>query len=184
MQPEITNVFADSLQLPLTLTGSAFQSAAGELLNSSEFQVAADRNFSVPEKASYRHYQDLFGSVSGSTPDTSKDQNLGLNISEYTLASGAVTNGWHYVRVRYRDRNMSWSPWSATDSFKVYNSVFFDPAISLDTNRILTGDTVHVTFTNGSTNPAAWIGIYRKGQTLAAQALPLPGRTPMAPTVL
>lgn len=164
-QPELTNTFADSIQLPVTLTASAFQSAASEQLNSSEFQVAADRNFTVTEKTSYRHYQDLFGSVPGATPDTSKDQNLDVNISAYTLASGALTNGWHYTRVRYRDRNMSWSPWSVTDSFKVYNSVFFDPAIALDTNRVVTGTPVHVTFTNGSTNPAAWIGIYRKGQT-------------------
>jgi hypothetical protein len=169
-QPSITNTFADSLQLPLTLTASAFQTTSGEELNSSEFQVALDRNFTVPEKSSYRHYQDLFGNVSGSTPDTTRDQNLGVNISEYTLASGALTNGWHYVRIRYRDRNMSWSPWSATDSFKVYNSIFFDPALQLDTNRIASGNPVHVTFTNGSTNPAAWIGIYRKGQTPGASS--------------
>ncbi|PSK95216.1 fibronectin type III domain-containing protein [Taibaiella chishuiensis] len=164
-KPEITNTYADSLQLPLTLTASAFQSTAGELLNSSEFQVAADRNFAVPEKTGYRHYQDLFGAVPGANPDTTKDQNLGLNISAYTLGTGAVTNGWHYARVRYRDRNMSWSPWSDTDSFKVYNSVFFNPSVKVDTNRILPGNPVRVTFTNGSTNAAAWIGIYRKGQT-------------------
>lgn len=167
-QPEITNAFPDSLQLPLTITGSAFQSAAGEQLNSTEFQVALNRNFTVVEKASYRHYQDLFGNVAGSTPDTTADQNLGLDITQYTLPFGSVPNGWHYVRTRYRDRNQSWSAWSVADSFKVYNSVVVDPHVTLDTNRYATGSTIHVTFSNGSSNANAWIGIYRKGQTPGA----------------
>ncbi|WP_129021148.1 fibronectin type III domain-containing protein [Edaphocola flava] len=163
--PQITNTFPDSLQLPVTLTASAFASTANEQLNSTEFQVAADRNFGVLEKKSYRHYEDLFGTVTGSTPDTTKNQNLGLDITQYTVPAGAVGNGWHYVRARYRDRNQSWSAWSVTDSFKVYNSVVFNPAISLDTNRYGIGDTVRVAFSGSSTNPAAWIGIYRKGES-------------------
>ncbi|WP_158605943.1 fibronectin type III domain-containing protein [Taibaiella sp. KBW10] len=168
VRPSITNTFADSLQLPLTLSGSNFQSAAGERLNSTEFQVALDRNFTVPEKSSYRHYEDLFGAVPGSTPDTSADQNLGININEYTLAAGTIPNGWHYVRLRHRDRNQSWSSWSVTDSFKVYNSIVVNPVVSLDTNHYTPGSTIHVTFSNGSPNPAAWIGLYKKGQTPGA----------------
>lgn len=168
LPPQITNNFPDSLQLPVTITGSAFQSAGGEQLNSTEFQVALDRNFAVSEKNSYRHYQDLFGNVPGATPDTTRDQNLGVNITEYTVPVGAIPNGWHYTRVRYRDRNQSWSNWSATDSFRVYNSVIINPVVTLDTNRYLPGDTIQVTFSNGSPNANAWIGIYRKGQTPGA----------------
>jgi acid phosphatase type 7 len=164
-QPEITNTFIDSLQLPLTLTGSAFQSTAGEQLNSTEFQVALNRNFTVLEKTSYRHYQDLFGAVTGATPDTSADQNLNVDINQYTLPVGSLPNGWHYIRLRHRDRNMSWSAWSDADSFKVYNSVVINPVLTLDTNRYQTNDTIHVTFSNGSPNANAWIGIYKKGQT-------------------
>ncbi|MFA6059909.1 MAG: fibronectin type III domain-containing protein [Taibaiella sp.] len=163
--PDITNVFTDSLQLPVLITASPFQSVSGQMLNSTEFQVALDRNFQVTEKSSYRHYQDLFGVVAGSTPDTTADQNLNLNINEFTLPSGSIANGWHYVRVRQRDQNLTWSAWSATDSFKVYNSIIIDPLIEMDTNRYLPGDTIHVTFSNGSPNPNAWIGIYKKGQT-------------------
>lgn len=165
LQPQIVHNFADSVQLPLTITSSPFQSTSGELLNSTEFAIALDRNFSVLEKNSYRHYEDLFGTVPGSNPDTSKDQNLGVNINAYTLAVNNIPNGWHYVRVRNRDRNQSWSPWSATDSFKIYNSVIFNASIALDSSRYHTGDTIRVTFSNGPTNPAAWIGIYKKGQT-------------------
>lgn len=162
-QPAITNTFPDSLQLPITLTASAFQSSAGELLNSSEFQLSLNRTFSVIEKTNYRHYQDLFGNAGA--PDTTADQNLGVNISEYLVPAGTIPNGWHYARVRYRDRNQSWSPWSATDSFKVYNSIVVNPVVTIDTNRHAIGDTVKVTFSNGSPNAAAWIGIYKKGQT-------------------
>lgn len=165
VQPYVVHDFTDSLQLPLTLTGSAFSSAAGELLNSTEFQIASERTFSVLEKTSYRHYEDLFGKVTGGNPDTTADQNLGVDIMKYTLPTGSLPNGWHYVRVRYRDRNQSWSAWSARDSFKVYNSVVINPRLSLDSTQYSTGSPVKVTYTNGNTDPGAWIGIYRKGQT-------------------
>lgn len=165
VQPAIVHNFTDSLQLPLTLTATPFTSAAGEKLNSTEFQIASERTFSVLEKTSYRHYEDLFGNVVGANPDTTKDQNLGVNIQEYTLPAGSIPNGWHYVRVRYRDRNQSWSDWSVKDSFKVYNSVVINPRLSLDSVQYATGSTIKVTYTNGNTDPNAWIGIYKKGQT-------------------
>lgn len=166
--PSLTNIFPDSLELPLTLTGSAFQSGAGEALNSTEFQVALDPTFSVIEKNSYRHFEDLFGQVPGAFPDTSKDQNLGVDITQYQLPIGSLPNGKHYVRIRYRDRNQTWSPWSPTDSFQVVNSIVIDPALQLDTNRYHVGDSIHVTFVNGSPDPNAWIGIYKKGQVPGA----------------
>jgi hypothetical protein len=164
-RPAIVHNFADSLQLPLTLSGTAFNSAAGELLNSTEFQIASERTFAVLEKTAYRHYEDLFGNVTGSSPDTTKDQNLGVNILDYTLPAGSIPNGWHYVRVRYRDRNQSWSDWSLRDSFKVYNSIVINPRLALDSVQYATGSTIRVTFTNGNTDANAWIGIYKKGQT-------------------
>lgn len=165
LKPSITNTFPDSLQLPVTFTSSGFQSAAGELLNSTEFQVAAEKAFAVVEKSGYRHYEDIFGAVPGYSPDTAVDLNKGLDIMQFTLPAGAVGNGWHYVRVRHRDRNLSWSAWSDVDSFKVYNSTIFNPVITLDSPRYASGGTIRVTFTNGSADPAAWIGIYKKGQT-------------------
>ena len=165
VKPAITNSFPDSLQLPLTIAGSAFQSISGERLNSTDFQVALDRNFSVVEKTAYRHYEDLFGTVAGANPDTTANANLNVNILQYTLAAGSIPNGKHYTRVRYRDRNQSWSAWSNVDSFKVYNSVNANARIVLDTNRYATGKTIYVTFSNGSANANAWIGIYKKGQT-------------------
>lgn len=170
IQPAITNVFPDSLELPLILTGTSFQTTSGELLNSTEFQLSLDRQFNTIEKISYRHYEDLFGAVPGANPDTTLDQHLGVDIESYTVPANTIPNGWHYVRLRHRDRNQQWSPWSVTDSFKVFNSIIVDPLVVTDTNRYEIGDTIHVSFTNGSPDPAAWIGIYRKGQTPGASS--------------
>lgn len=164
-QPSINNTWSNPLQLPLTITASAFTSAAGEKLNSTEFQVASERTFNVLEKTFYRHYEDLYGKVVGADPDTTKDQNLGLDITQITAAAGSLPNGWHYVRVRYRDQNQNWSAWSVIDSFNVINSVVINPRLALDSVQYRSGSTIKVTWTNGNTNTAAWIGIYKKGQT-------------------
>lgn len=166
--PHITNNFPDSLQLPLTIQGSAFSSPGNELLNSTEFEISATRNFSVLEKRSFRHFEDLYGHPAGQYESAlSVDLNAGVDITQFVLPAGAVGNGWHYVRTRYRDRNQSWSAWSVTDSFKVYNSVVFAPNLTLDSARYSTR-TVKATFSNGSADPNAWIGVYKKGQTPGA----------------
>jgi hypothetical protein len=164
-QPTVTNNFSDSISLPLTITTTPFTSTANELLNSTEFQIAADRNFSIIKKNSYRHYEDLFGMASGSSPDSTADVNKDVDITTYLLPLGSLPNGWHYVRVRHRDRNLNWSLWSAIDSFKIYNSVYVNPLMATDTNRFTTGTPVTIHLTNGATHPNAWIGIYKKGQT-------------------
>jgi hypothetical protein len=163
-KPSITKSWGDSLQLPLTIAASAFNSTSGEKLNSTEYQIASERTFSVVEKTSYRHYEDLFGKVIGANPDTTADQNLNVDITKYTAATGSLPNGWHYVRVRYRDRNQNWSAWSTIDSFKVYNSVVVNPRLALDSVQYQRNSTIKVTWTNGKTNAKDWIGIYKKGQ--------------------
>jgi hypothetical protein len=164
-KPSIIHNYPDSVQLPYTISGSAFASAAGEQLNSTEFQVAQSASFAVLEKNDYRHFEDIFGAVTGQTPDTSKNQNLGVDISKTTLNAGTLANGKHYIRVRHRDRNMNWSAWSDTDSFKVYNSAIFNPSIALDTIRYAPGDTIRVSYSNAPVGSNTWIGLYFKNQT-------------------
>lgn len=162
--PNILHDFPDSLQLPLTIKATPFSSPDHELLNSTEFQVSASRDFSVIKQRSYRHFEDLYGHPPGEYESAiSVNLNKDVDITRYTLPVNSVGNGWNYVRVRYRDRNQSWSTWSATDSFKVYNSVVFNPVISLDSSRY-SAQRVRITFSDGSTDPNAWIGIYKKGQ--------------------
>lgn len=161
--PTITNVFPDSVALPLTINGSTFNSTAGELLNSTEYQISQTNSFSTTEEDVLRDYENLFGSAGA--PDTSVDVNQGVNILNYTINSGQVPNGWHYVRTRYRDRNLNWSNWSPIDSFKVYGSINSDPILELDQVAYELSDTIHASYANGPGISTDWIGIYLQGQT-------------------
>ena len=160
-KPSITNTFGDSLQLPYTITGSAFNSPANELLNSTEFQISSSKTFSSLEKDIYRDYEDLFGFAV--TADSSKDQNLGLTITNMDLQKWSIPNGRHYVRVRYRDRNMEWSPWSETDSFKIVKSVDGPTSLVTDKKSYELSDSVKAIFTNGPGEANDWIGLFKSG---------------------
>jgi hypothetical protein len=163
--PSITNIFPDSLQLPYTITGSAYgTSVAGELLNTTEFQISQTSNFASNEIDRLRDYENLFGSAGD--VDTSADVNLGVNIQNLDMPAGYLPNGWHYIRVRHRDRNLEWSAWSAVDSFKIYNSSASGaPTLSLDQDAYELTDTIFATYNNGPGLADDWIGIYQLGQT-------------------
>ncbi|HSH64505.1 MAG TPA: metallophosphoesterase family protein, partial [Bacteroidia bacterium] len=147
LTPSITNAFGDSLQLPYTITGSAFNSPAGELLNSTEYQLSSTSSFTTIEKDNYRDYEDLFGYAVKA--DSSADVNAGVNILNLDLKEWSIPNGKHYVRLRYRDRNMEWSPWSAIDSFKVVKSVSGITTLNTDKKSYELADSVKVTYANG-----------------------------------
>ena len=156
--PTISNVFPDSVELPLTINSSAFVSNADELLNTTEFQVSQTDLFTTLELDVLRDFENLYGSAGN--PDSSTDQNLGVNILNYTIDSGEVPNGWHYVRVRHRDRNLNWSNWSPIDSFQVFGSVLSDPILSLDQISYELSDTINASYANGPGIATDWIGIY------------------------
>lgn len=160
--PEV-NVAADTVELPFTAISAAFSSPEGELLNSTQFQIAASPDFAAPVLDKLRDFENYFGSAGA--PDTTKDINLGLNILEYNVPVGALPNGKHYVRARHRDRNLEWSAWSAPDSFVVVNSVQGFPRITLDKAQYATGETITVTYANGPGLSTDWVGLYKKGQT-------------------
>jgi hypothetical protein len=165
-KPSFTNSFGDSLQLPFTITGSAFSSPAGELLNSTEFQIAASKTFTTLEKDYYRDYEDLFGYVVKA--DSSADVNAGLNILNLTMDQWSIPNGKHYVRVRYRDRNLEWSPWSVTDSFKVVKSVGGITTLATDKKAFELTDSVKVIYANGPGQATDWIGLFKAGTVPSA----------------
>lgn len=176
-KPSINHTFGDSLQLPFTITGSTFNSPASELLNSTEFQISASNTFSTIEKGIYRDYEDLFGYVV--TADSSADVNAGKIITNLDLAKWSIPNGKHYVRVRYRDRNMEWSPWSATDSFKVVNSVSGTTTLTTNKKSYELTDSVKAIYTNGPGEAKDWIGLFafgtKPGPALAVDSLPVIG---------
>lgn len=162
-QPAITTNFGDSLQLPVTITTTPYSTSTGELLNSTEFQVAQTNDFSVLELDKYRDFENLFGQAPGQPADSSFDLNAGVNIEEYTIPVGLLPNGLHYVRARHRDRNLEWSSWSLIDSFTVYNSFSSGPFLSLDSNEYNLGSPLVATYVNGPGNSTDWVGIYNMG---------------------
>jgi hypothetical protein len=166
VKPSFTNAFGDSLQLPYTITGSAFSSPAGELLNSTEFQIAGSKTFATLEKDKYRDYEDLFGYVVKA--DSSADVNAGVNILNLTMDQWSIPNGKHYVRFRYRDRNLEWSPWSVTDSFTVVKSVAGVTTLTTNKNAFELTDSVKVTYTNSPGQPKDWIGLFKAGDVPSA----------------
>lgn len=164
-QPVITTNFGDSLQLPFTIASSPYASSTAELLNSTEFQVSQTTNFSVTELDVLRDYENLYGQAPGQAADSTRDLNAGVNITEYTIAAGTLSNGKHYVRVRHRDRNLEWSNWSAIDSFHVYNSFVSGPSLAMDSSEYNLGSPMIATYANGPGNNTDWIGIYHLGNT-------------------
>lgn len=160
-QPSIVTVIPDSLQLPFTFTSSAYSSSTAELLNTTQFQVSGTSDFSIIEAELLRDYENLYGQASGQTADSTMDQNAGVNILEYEIPSGGLSNGRHYLRVRHRDRNLEWSNWSVVDSFLVYNSFSSGPMVQMDKDEYALGTPLVASYSNGPGNSTDWIGLYR-----------------------
>jgi hypothetical protein len=160
-KPALTNVFTDSVQLPITLKSSSFVSPAAELLNSTQFQISQDPTFAVTELDKLRDYENLFGAAGA--PDTTLDLNVGVNILDFPVLPNSIPNGQHYARVRHRDRNLEWSPWSETIAFQVFGSVTGAPSLMLDKTTYELSETITVQYFNGTGNPLDWVGLYKKG---------------------
>ncbi len=168
--PTISNNFSSNVQLPLTINGSSFSSLSGEQLNTSQFLISTQSNFSVITKDSYRDFENLFGKYNFPAPnETRKDSttniNLGLDITKLTLNNGDLANGTYYLKLRYRDKNLEWSNWSNNYTFTVDGSVVANPTLTLNANTYLTATPIIINYSNAPTTPNTWIGIYKEGQS-------------------
>ena len=164
-QPAITNnLNGGDVELPLTLETSAYTTASGEELNSTQFMIGKTEDFSIIEKDVYRDYENLYGSV-GTQVDSTANVNLGVDITKLTLATGEIPNGQYYVKARHRDRNLNWSQWSAVKTFSVINSTYADTQIQLDTIAYLPNTPITVTYADTPGNATDWVAIYKNGQT-------------------
>ncbi|MBN1403740.1 MAG: fibronectin type III domain-containing protein [Opitutales bacterium] len=168
-QPELeafVNTADDTL--PLLLKSGAYASSSTETFYSTQFQVSKSSDFSAAalEIDHIRDIEDYYGDT-GSPDYTPVDVNKKVNILEYTVGDNVLNNGTYYARVRHRDTNAEWSPWSEAVSFTVVGSTDAAPELVLDKSVYSTGDTVTVTYTNGLGNAKDWVGIYKKGETPA-----------------
>lgn len=169
--PGITNAASsapgqpNAVSLPLTLRSSAFATAAvDEILNSSQFQVSADPTFSTTVIDRIRDVENLYGDT-GSPNYEPVNINASVNVLDYTLAANTLSNSRYYARVRHRDSNAIWSPWSAPYVFDVTGSTLSGTAINLVKSIYAPGEDIIVDYQRPSTTAPDWIGMFRHGES-------------------
>ena len=116
----------DSLILPVTLSASPYNGA--EAILSSQIQIAdATNHFDDPIRDIIRDFEDYFLDIG--TPDwTPIDQNAGIVLNEYTLTQSDLPfPGSYYWRIRYRDQQLQWSPWSDSLLINIVETGFAFP---------------------------------------------------------
>lgn len=153
------------LTLPLTLQSNGFASPAGEALNSTWFQIAADSQFTNPVVDRVRDFENFYGD-SGAPDYEPVNTRAGEDILAWTVAANALGNGTWHARVRHRDRNATWSNWSAARSFTVQNSAgTAPPGLSIPQVVFAAGTVIPITYANGPGGAQDWVGIYQPNQT-------------------
>ena len=165
--PSLTVSAPGNVTLPYTFHSTDFSTAAAEeTLNTTEFQVATSSTFATVTKDVVRDVEDYYLDT-GSPNYLPVNQNLNVNIKDYTIPTGGLPNGSYYVRVRHRDTNVSWSPWSAAVPFAISGSTAGTTALAIDktiyapTNPVV----VAASYKFGPGLAKDWVGIYQKGQT-------------------
>ncbi len=161
----VAGVGSSPVNLPHSFISGAFGSAFGEALNTTRFQIARDASFTDLVLDRIRDVENIYGDT-GAPDYEPVDIHQGVDILTLEVPQYGLPNGTYHVRVRHRDTNLQWSPWSTGHAFTVEGSTTGSPGITLD-KRVYapTGDPVVVSYVNGSGNPKDWIGIYKKGQT-------------------
>lgn len=162
-KPSISNTFSVPVSLPVSLTSTAYSSTTAEVLNSTQFQVAADTGFTNLKFDRIRDVENVYGDT-GAPNYEPVNINNGINILSYTVAA-TLPNGTYYARVRHRDTNAMWSAWSDTKSFQVTGGASGTPKLTLQKSIYAPSEDFGVAFENGPGNAKDWVGIYKKGQT-------------------
>ncbi len=148
-QPSLTVTNPGTVTLPYTFHSSAFSTSTSETLNTTEFEVATDSGFTNVQKDVTRDFEDYYLDT-GSPNYLPVDQNASVNISDYTIPTNGIPNGSYYIRVRHRDSNVVWSPWSAAVPFTISGSVAGTTSLTLDSSIYNTGSTIKATYQFGT----------------------------------
>ena len=162
-KPSLTNTFSGPVTLPLEFVSSAYQTATGEAMNSTWFQIAADPGFTNLKIDRIRDVENLYGD-SGAPIYEPVNIHAGVDILRLAVSSG-LFNGTHHARLRHRDTNATWSAWSDVVAFTIEGSTGGPTAIKLAKSVYAPDEDILVTYENGPGVATDWIGIYRKGQT-------------------
>ena len=174
-KPALANVISGPVTLPLELVSGPYQTTSGEAMNSTWFQVAADENFTNLKIDRIRDVENFHGD-SGAPLYEPVNIHAGVDILRYPISTG-IYNGSYHARVRHRDANAMWSPWSDAISFTVEGSTGGPPAIRLAKNVYAPAEDILITYENGPGLQKDWIGIYKKGQKPGSGAGTSPSTT-------
>ncbi len=161
-KPEVKEM-PETIELPYTFCGSPYATQTDEKLNTVQFQFSLTPDFSTLEMNSVRDVENLYGST-GRPLHIPTDLNENADITTLTVGENKLKNGTYYVRLRYRDANMEWSPWSDSRTFTVTGSIDGDPAISMTQKTFALGQEFTVSYQYVPEGQNAWIGIYHKGE--------------------
>ena len=97
---------------------------------------------------------------SGAPLYESIDRHAGMNLLRFSITAG-LANGRFYARVRHRDANAQWSPWSPAVPFTVTGSPgIAEPAVRLSKRVYAPGEVITAIFEGGPGNATDWVGIY------------------------
>ncbi|MCD7972432.1 MAG: fibronectin type III domain-containing protein [Candidatus Azobacteroides sp.] len=163
VQPVLESLQEETIQLPYTFRANEYVTTAGEAFNTSQFQIATSEDFSNIALNVIRDVENLYGST-GQPWHIPVDIHEFLDITELTVTENKLKNGVHYIRVRYRDENLEWSPWSEVQAFTVEGSIDGDPAIFLEKKSYALNENISIRFEFVPEGQDAWIGIYRAGK--------------------
>lgn len=158
-KPALSNPFVAPLNHPVSLISTPFATSTGEVLNSTWFQVATDASFSNLKLNRIRDVENFYGDT-GAPNFEPVDVNNRMDILSCAIPT-TLPAGTYHARVRHRDTNVMWSPWSDTQTLTITNGVSGAPGISVPQSIRAPGDTVTVTY--GNSPAGAWIGICPKG---------------------
>jgi len=153
-----------AVTLPCVFRSSPYASPASVPMNSTEFQVAGNPEFTTPRIDLYRDFEDLYRDT-GAPDFVPVDQNKGVDLMSMTVPANALPNGTWFLRVRHRDQNLEWSSWSDAASFQVSGSTVALPSLSTTKRSFAFGEDIPLAYANGPGLSTDWIGIYQAGQT-------------------
>jgi PKD repeat protein len=137
-----------------TLVASYF--SGEDSLMTSQFQITGTSgDYSSPLVNIKRDWEDVYGNT-GSPGYDAIDLNHGIDLQRLTISPLTLVVGNNYFwRVRYRDHNYRWSPWSEESTFTVVNSI--DDKADFTANITSGAAPLKVYFTDLSVlDPTAW----------------------------
>jgi len=131
--PAQPQVFGVNGWNPLVLNSSPISGA--DSCMSAEVQITfTPGDYTHPVLDTVRNFENVFENT-GSPYFTPIDRNAGINLYSFTVPKGKLdSNAQHGFRIRYRDMNLKWSPWSE-------ENIFYPNGIS-EMPAVVSGDVV------------------------------------------